>query len=164
MTQIMWIYDSQYGPHESNYGDLWFETVRLWLKRPGHCSETPDLLIERPGHCSEIPDLWFEIRDAWLEIYGFVIRSTGRMNRNTVGLGLDRPGHCSEIPDLWIERPGHCSSMNRNTRFMIRHTRSITSSETVYLTTRRPGMTPHPPPPPRPFVESYFYLFAPGSL
>ena len=78
MTRIMWIYDSKYGPHESNYGDLWFETVGLWLDRPGHCSEIPDLWIERPGHCSEIPDLWIE-----------------------------RPGHCSEIPDLRFDLPGH---------------------------------------------------------
>ena len=60
MTRIMWIYDSKYGPHESNYVDLWFETLRLWLDRPGHCSELPDLWKERPGHCSEIQDLWIE--------------------------------------------------------------------------------------------------------
>ena len=103
------------------------EIPDLWTERPGHCSEIPDLWTERPGHCSEIQDLWFKIRDAWLELCRFMIRSTGRMNRKTVGLWLDRPGHCSEIPDLWLERPGHCSSMNRNTRFMIRLTGSLTS-------------------------------------
>ena len=146
MTRIMWIYDSQYGPHESNYGDLWFETVGLWLKRPGHCSETPDLWIERPGHCSEIPDLWFEIRDAWLEIYGFMIRSTGRMNRNTVGLGLDRPGHCWD----WSIVPIYDSTYQVNNFFRDR----------VF----NDPATRNDTPPTRPFVESYFYHLAPGSL
>ena len=50
-------------------------------------------------------------------------------------------------------------SLFRNTRFMVRLTGSLTSSGTVYLTTRNDT-----PPPRWRFVESYFYHLAPGHL
>ena len=113
MTRIMWIYDSKYEMHDSNYVDLWFEVGAAWIELR-----------------------WFMIRNGRIMTRqtGSLFRNTRFMNRKTGSL-------------FW------------NTRYMIRLTGSLTSSGSVYLTTRNDT-----PPPRRRFVESYFYHLAPGHI
>ena len=116
MTRIMWIYDSKYEMHDSNYVDLWFEVGAAWIELG-----------------------WFMIRNGRIMTRqtGSLFRNTRFMNRKTGSL-------------FW------------NTRYMIRLTGSLTSSGSVYLTTRNDT----PPPqttfcrviilPPRPGQPSVF--------
>ena len=90
-------------------------------------------------HESNYVDLWFEIRDAWLELCRFMIRSRGRMNRITLiydsnGRIMTRQtGSLFRNTRFMNRKPG---SLFWNTRYMIRLTGSLTSSGSVYLTTR----------------------------
>ena len=90
MTRIMWIYDSKYEMHDSNYVDLWFEVGAAWIELG-----------------------WFMIRNCRIMTRqtGSLFRTTRFINRKTGSL-------------FW------------NTSYMIRLTGSLTSSGSVYLTTR----------------------------
>ena len=76
-------------------------------------------------HDSNYVDLWFEVRATWIELRWFLIRNGRTMTRKT-GSSFRNTRFMNRKTGSWF----------RNTRFMIRITGSLTSSGTVYLTTR----------------------------